>query len=344
MGGRPIGGSAPCFVIAEAGVNHNGELALAHRLVDAAADAGADAVKFQTFDPDALVSPAAPKAPYQTQRTPAGETQLAMLRRLALSRTAHAELRDHAAARDLLFLSTPFDEGSADFLEALGLSGFKVSSGDLTNLPLLAHLARKGRPLLVSTGMSDIAEVGDAVRTIEAAGSPPLALFHCTSSYPAPSDSANLRAIGTLRSLFGRPVGYSDHTLEVEVALAAVALGAQLLEKHLTLDRALPGPDHAASMEPPALRGLISSLKTVEGALGDGVKVAQPCERELRLVARRSLHAIRDLEEGAILDASDLAARRPATGVSPARLPVLVGRRLRRRVSAGSAVVETDLE
>jgi N-acetylneuraminate synthase/N,N'-diacetyllegionaminate synthase len=344
LGTRTVGGDAPCLVIAEAGVNHNGELALAHRLVDAAADARVDAIKFQTFDADALAAADAPKAGYQLRDGAAGESQREMLRRLQLSPEAHEALKRHAEARGLLFLSAPFEEQSAVFLVRLGVAALKVPSGELTNLPLLRVLARSGLPLLVSTGMSDLDEVGAAVGAVREAGATALALLHCTSSYPAPPESANLRAMATLRERFAVPVGYSDHTLGDAVPLAAVALGASLVEKHLTLDRALPGPDHAASMEPDALGLMVERIRAVERALGDGEKRPHACELETRRVARKSLFAARALAAGERLAADALVARRPGTGLSPARLESLVGRRLRRAVAADQMLVEDDLE
>ncbi len=337
--GRQIGGGARCFVIAEAGVNHDGDLAVAHQLVDAAADARADAVKFQTFAPDALASANAPKAAYQLRRTAGAESQREMLRRLSLSREAHVALKDHAERRGLLFLSTPFDEGSADFLEQLGVAAFKVASGEITNHAFLRHLGRKGKPLLLSTGMSDLAEVAAAVH---AAAAPSLALLHCLSSYPAPPEQANLRAMETLRRSFEVPVGYSDHTLGSAVMLASVALGAALVEKHLTLGRDRSGPDHAASAEPLEFRALVEQIRFVESALGDGVKSVQPAERETRAVARKSLFAARDLFRGERIDEHALRAQRPGTGISPSRLPALIGRVLTRDLPEGALLSESD--
>lgn len=344
VAGRAIGSGAPCFVIAEAGVNHNGEAELAHRLVDAAADAGADAVKFQTFDPDLLATADAPRAEYQERATGQGGSQHEMLRQLALPREAHAELAEHARRRGILFLSSPFDAGSADFLHELGVPAFKIPSGELTNHPFLAHLARKGRPLLVSTGMSRMVEVAAAVDAIRAEGDVPLALFHCVSSYPTEPRHANLRAVATLRNAFGVPAGWSDHTPGTDVALAAVALGADLLEKHLTLDRTLPGPDHQASLEPDELERLVLELREVELALGDGEKEPQPTEAAVAAVARKSLHWAADLSAGTLVAEQHLRALRPGTGLPPSRLHGLAGRRLRHAVSGGAQVREGDLE
>ena len=267
-----------------------------------------------------------------------------MLERLALSEDAHAALKAHAEDLGLVFLSSPFDEASAEFLDSLGVAAFKIPSGEATNHPFLAHLARKGRPLLLSTGMCDMVEVVEAVDTIRASGDPPLALLHCVSNYPAEPREANLRAMATLARAFGVPVGWSDHTRGTEVSLAAVALGAALVERHLTLDRTLPGPDHQASLEPDELRRLVESIRAVESGLGTGEKVPQPSERPIAAVARKSLHWAALLEPGSRVEAAHLVALRPGTGISPARLETLLGRRLAHRVSAGAMVVESDLE
>lgn len=341
---RRIGADAPVFIIAEAGVNWNGDLGLAERLVDTAADAGADAVKFQTFTADEVASPAAPKAPYQLETTNAAESQGTMLRRLELSAPQHRVLADRCRARGLVFLSTPFGERSADLLDALDVPLFKISSGDVTNLPFLEYVARKGRPVILSTGMSYLAEVAAAVAALEAAGAHELVLLHCVSAYPADAGEANLRAMDTLREAFHVPVGYSDHTQGTEVALAAAALGACMLEKHFTLDRTLPGPDHRASLEPDELRALVRGVRTVERALGTGVKEPSPSEAATRPLARRSLAAAADLPQGAVLTAEMLIAVRPATGLAPDLRPQVVGRRLRRKLAAGELIAWTDLE
>ena len=336
-------GEGRVFVIAEGGVNHNGSPELAFRLVEAAADARADAVKFQTFDPATLAAAGAPTAEYQ-RRSGSGADQRAMLATLALPAEAWAAIRDHAHDRGLVFLSTPFDDASADLLEGLGVPAFKIASGELTNLPFIERLARRGRPLLVSTGMADMVEVAQAVDAIAAAGDPPLALLHCVSSYPARAADANLRAIATMRAAFGVPVGWSDHTLGIELPLAAVAAGAVLVEKHLTLDRMMTGPDHAASLEPQELRAMVSGIRTVEAALGSGEKRPVEAERAVAAVARKSLHWGRSLAAGALVGEADLAAMRPGTGLSPARQAEFVGRRTARDVSAGAMVAPDDLE
>ncbi|MEA3210623.1 MAG: N,N-diacetyllegionaminate synthase [Chthoniobacter sp.] len=336
IAGRQIGLGHPCFVIAEAGVNHNGSLDLARRLIDAAADAGADAVKFQTFQAEQLVTADAPKAIYQQQTTDADESQFTMLKRLELDAPAHHELMAHTAARGLIFLSTPFDEPSADLLEALDLPAFKIPSGEITNFPLLEHVARKRRPIILSTGMSTLAEVEAAVAAIRGAGDGGLALLHCVSCYPTAPIDANLRAMQTMTAAFPVPVGFSDHTLGTEVALAAVALGAQIIEKHLTLDRSLPGPDHAASLEPAEFKALLRGIRNVETALGHGRKEPALSEANTAAVARKSLIAARDLPAGEVLDATAIAIKRPGTGLAPARRGELVGRKTRIAVPAGT--------
>jgi N-acetylneuraminate synthase/N,N'-diacetyllegionaminate synthase len=267
-----------------------------------------------------------------------------MLARLALPPDAWAALRDHALDRGLVFLSSPFDAPSADLLERLDVPAFKVASGELTNTPFLVHLARKGRPLLVSTGMADMVDVADALETIAGAGDPPVALFHCVSAYPARPDDANLRAIATLRGAFGVPAGWSDHTLGLEMPIAAVALGADLVEKHVTLDRGMAGPDHAASLEPAELARMVEAIRMVEAARGSGEKVPVAAEREVAAVARRSLHWSEDLAAGAIVTTADLVALRPGSGIAPRELPALVDRRLAHAVVAGSLVARDDFE
>ena len=335
IAGRKVGAHAPCFIIAEAGVNHDGSLERARRLVDVAWASGADAVKFQTFKADRLVTLDAPKAEYQLRNTGADESQYEMLRRLELTEDAHLELMGYCSAKGILFMSTPFDEESADFLDEIGVAVFKMPSGEITNLPFLTHVAGKGKPMIVSTGMADLNEVETAVRCIEAAGNVDIVLLHCVSDYPAQPADVNLHAMKTIQSAFNVPVGFSDHTLGFEVALAAVALGACVIEKHITIDRGLPGPDHAASLEPDELKQMVRAIRNVEAALGHGRK--QPTEAEARTaaVARKSLIAARDLPAGTILTAELIAIRRPGTGLAPAMRTQLIGRKLRKNVRAG---------
>ena len=338
ISGRKIGPGQPCYVIAEAGVNHNGDLALAKRLVDVAVAAGADAVKFQTFQAELLASAAAPKANYQKVTTESAESQLDMLKRLELSPAAHHALLPYCQERGILFLSTPFEETSADFLGSLDVAAYKLPSGEITNLPFLAHVARKGRPLIISTGMSTLGEVETALQTVAAAGDPPVALLHCVSNYPADPAQTNLRAMLTMHAAFGVPVGYSDHTPGIEVALAAVALGACIIEKHFTLDKTLPGPDHQASSEPAELQALIRGIRKVEASLGTGRKVPARCEANTAGVGRKSLIAAADLPSGEVLTERSIAIKRPGNGLPPAARPYVVGRTLKVAVRAGEVL------
>jgi N,N'-diacetyllegionaminate synthase len=324
------------FVIAEAGVNHNGDLDLAMRLVDVAADAGADAVKFQTFKARRLVSGSAPKADYQKLTTDAAESQFEMLQRLELSDENHRQLFQYCAGRGIAFISTPFDESSADFLAALGVPLFKIPSGEITNIPFLAHVAKIGLPIIVSTGMAYLGEVEAAVRTIEDAGNSRLALLHCVSNYPAAASDANLRAMYTMSNAFGLPVGYSDHTEGQEVALAAVALGACIIEKHFTLDRELPGPDQSSSVEPDELAALVRGIRTVEAALGHGRKEPAPSEANTMAVARKSLVASRNIAEGEMITEEMIAIKRPGTGLPPGVRSMLINRIAKIAISEGT--------
>jgi N-acetylneuraminate synthase len=336
IGDRSVGPDLPCLVIAEAGVNHNGSLEMALRLVDVAADAGADIVKFQTFRSEEVVSPIAPRADYQTRNTGSSESQLEMVKKLELPIEAFQAIKHHCDMRGIVFLSTPFDRGSVDLLKTLDVLAFKVGSGELTNLPFLKYIAEQRKPLIVSTGMSTLDEVKAAVDVVKKAEDPNLVLLHCVSNYPASASSVNLRAMKTLEKNFEVPSGYSDHTGGIEISLAAAALGACVIEKHFTLDRSLPGPDHKASLEPNELRAMAAGIRKVQAALGDGRK--QPAAEELNTaaVARRSLVAACDLRAGTVLAESMIAIRRPGTGLPPARLQELIGRRLRQDLAAGN--------
>jgi sialic acid synthase SpsE len=341
------------FIIAEAGVNHNGSLDLALQLVDAAAAAGADAVKFQTFRAEDLVVPGAATAAYQHDNT--GETdQLAMLRRLELDFAQFEAVARRCAERGIEFMSTPFSEDAVDELQRLGVRRLKLPSGEITNRPLLEKAAASGLPLLVSTGMATLDEVLQAVAWIEqvwaARGRPaaapgvagPLLVMHCTSAYPAPDAALNLRALRTLEQATGLPIGYSDHSLGNLAALLAVALGARALEKHITVDCKLPGPDHAASSEPAAFAELVRDLRRLPAMLGDGVKAPRPEELEVRAVARRSVVLAAPAAAGVPLQRAQLQLRRPASGIPAAELAEVVGRRLRASAAAGT-VLQWDM-
>jgi N-acetylneuraminate synthase len=341
---------SPTLVIAEAGVNHGGSLDVALALVDAAVEAGADVVKFQTFDARSLATATAPQAAYQ-RRAAAADSQVAMLEGLQLDRAAHDELSARCAAAGIEFLSTAFDEASLAWLLDIGIRRVKVPSGELTNGPLLLAFARTGLPLLVSTGMADLADVERALavlaygmRTPDGVPSPDdlrdayasaardgtlrqrITLLHCTSSYPAEPSDVHLAAMDTMAQAFDVPVGYSDHTLGTAISIAAVARGARVIEKHLTLDREAPGPDHAASLEPAALAELVRGVRAVEAAIGSPVKYPTAAEADTVAAARRSVVAARPIAAGQVLTAEDLRAARPGTGRPPADLWVLPGR------------------
>lgn len=321
------------FIIAEAGVNHNGSLDRAIAMIDVAADAGADAVKFQTFRADRLVTRNAPKAPYQIEMTGAEQSQHEMLLALELDEAQHRALISHAAKRGIKFLSTPFDEQSADLLASLGLDRIKLGSGEVTNIPLLQHLTRIGLPVILSTGMSTLDEVADAVAALKGL---PVSLMHCVTSYPAPADESNLRAMATMREKFGLPVGWSDHTIGIHIAVAAVAMGASSIEKHFTLDRTLPGPDHAASLEPDELKQMVQNIRAVEAALGNGVKQPAACEAANRGIVRKSIAALRDIAAGETLTTDNIGTRRPATGMPPAQFATTLGRKAARGIPEGT--------
>ena len=336
IAGRTIGRDHSCFIVAEAGVNHNGELHLATRLVEAAAEAGANAVKFQTFVAENIVTPRCRKATYQLRNSPASESQLEMLRRLQLSPTAHRELQAVCRSLGIVFMSSPFDESSADLLSGLPVEVFKIPSGEITNVPLLAHVAQKHKPIILSTGMSTLGEVETAVQTIRDTGQFELVLLHCVSSYPADPTEVNLRAMQTMASTFQVPVGFSDHTKGIAVALAAVALGACVIEKHLTLDRTLPGPDHQTSLVPDEFAELVQGIRTVEAALGHGRKEPSPAEVDTASVVRKSLVAAQDIPAGSTLTAEMVAVKRPGTGLPPSMRAQLIGRLAKQDIEVGT--------
>ena len=316
------------FIIAEAGVNHNGSIDLALKLIDSAKASGADAVKFQTFRADQLATRSAHKAAYQERTTTATESQFEMLQRLELDVDDHRRLIDYCRKVGIQFLSSPFDAQSADLLAEMDLPLYKIPSGEITNLPFLDHVARKGRPIILSTGMSTLGEIEEAVTVLRTAGNNRLTLLHCVTEYPAPYAEVNLRAMHTLRVAFGLPVGYSDHTPGYEISIAAVALGAEVIEKHFTVDRSLPGPDHAASLEPDELEQMVTAIRHVEVALGDGIKAPARCELPNISVARKSVVASRSLIAGQRLTAEDLDIKRPGNGIAPRLKPMLIGRTL----------------
>ena len=317
------------FIIAEAGVNHNGSLKLAKKLVDVAVSAGADAVKFQTFKAEAVVSRFAPKAEYQKQTTDANESQLEMIKKLELSYEDFEELFRYCKNRGIIFMSTPFDIESARFLKDLGVEIFKIPSGEITNYLLLKEIGSYGKEIILSTGMADLGEIEDALEVLTTAGTPKekITVLHCNTEYPTPYEDVNLRAMLTIKEAFKVKVGYSDHTLGIEIPVAAVALGACVIEKHFTLDKNLPGPDHRASLEPEELKAMVRAIRNVEKALGSGIKKPSPSELKNLPIARKSIVARRAIKKGEIFTEENLTVKRPGTGISPMRWNEVLGRK-----------------
>lgn len=329
---------SPCFIIAEAGVNHNGSLDLAKKLVLAAKEAGADAVKFQTFQAKHLVTADAPQAEYQAKNSGVTESQFDMLKRLELPLEAFAELNRYCQEQGIMFMSTAFDEESADYLHALGMPVFKIPSGELTNHPLLRHIARYGRPMIVSTGMGTLDEVEEAVSTIRAAGNHDITVLHCVTNYPTPPQDVNLRAMGAMQTALGVPIGFSDHTMGIEASVIAVAAGARVIEKHFTLDCNMPGPDHKASLEPADLAEMVRSIRRVEVLLGCGLKQPSAAELAVAKIVRRSVVAQCAIPAGTVITESMIVLRRPGTGIPPARFHEVPGKTAREDIAEGSII------
>jgi len=316
------------LIIAEAGVNHNGDIEVAKRLIDVAADAGADLVKFQTFSAERLATQSAPKADYQNKTTNQTESQFAMLKQLELSTDMHGVLIKHCQQRNIDFFSTAFDIQSLDYLDSLGAERFKIPSGEITNLPYLRHVGAFGKPMILSTGMATLAEIGAALEALENAGNPRtnITVLHCNTEYPTPMCDVNLRAMLSIHDTFGVAVGYSDHTQGIEVPIAAVALGATVIEKHLTLDRNLLGPDHKSSLEPYQFAAMVHAIRNVEQAMGDSIKRPSPSETKNKLIVRKSLVAAKPIYAGERFTAKNMTAKRPGNGISPMRWDEVIGR------------------
>jgi N,N'-diacetyllegionaminate synthase len=314
------------FVIAEAGVNHNGSLELAKKLVDSAKDSGADCVKFQTFISKNIVSKNAVKAEYQKLQTPADESQYDMLKRVELSFGEFSELNEYCKIKDIEFMSTAFDFDSIDFLDSLGMSTWKIPSGEITNLPYLIKIARLNKTIILSTGMSTMDDIRSAINALKNNGSGEITVLHCTTEYPTPFSDVNLKAMLTIKDAFGLQVGYSDHTKGIEVPIAAIALGAAVIEKHFTLDRNMEGPDHKASLEPNELKTMVTSIRNIESALGDGIKQPAESEKKNMAVARKSIIAKKDIKAGEFLTEENLTVKRPGDGISPMRWFDIIGK------------------
>lgn len=336
------------IIIAEAGVNHNGDLDIARKLIFEASIAGADFVKFQTFSAKKLVSSSAEKAEYQKINTgDANSNQLEMLTKLELPLEWHFELRDYANSLGIKFLSTGFDEVSIDFLDSLDIELFKIPSGEITNKPYLQHIAKKGKPIILSTGMAEIEEIKQALDVLMKNGADcnSISLLHCNTEYPTPMNDVNLKAMNSLGSLFNFDVGYSDHTLGIEVPIAAVALGAKIIEKHFTLDKDMEGPDHKASLNPDELAKMIIGIRNIEQAIsGDGIKKPSNSEKKNIVIARKSIHLKNSLSQGDIIRSEDLIMLRPGNGISPMRIDEVIGKPLNKNISSGQQLKFSDIE
>lgn len=345
IGSRKVGNGFPCFIVAEAGVNHNGEMDKAHQLIDAAVSAGADAVKFQAFMTEDLVSAAADKADYQKTTTGAAGGQYEMLKKLELGFEQQAELKRHCDDSGIIYLCTPYENKSADMLEKMSVSAIKIASTDTNNIPFLRYLAPKGLPVVLSTGMSTLGEIEEAVETLKHHGlENKIILLQCTSEYPAPFQDVNLRAIKTLEAAFHCPVGFSDHTPGTGAGPWSVAVGACMVEKHFTLDCSLEGPDHRASVEPKELKVLVESIRNVEAALGDGLKRIAGSELPNKVRMQKSLVVARAIKAGKRVSAQDIVCKRPGTGLSPSWLDRVVGKKIAKDHEAGQVLALDSIQ
>lgn len=326
------------YIIAEAGVNHNGDIDIAKKMMEAAAAAGADAIKFQTFHAESLVCRDAGKAEYQIKNTGHKETQYEMLKKLELTSRMHKKLLDYSKKCGIHFLSAPFDEESIELLEELGMDLYKIPSGEITNLPYLRKIAALGKQVILSTGMCTMEEVKEAVEVLKCAGSGEITVLHCNTQYPTPMEDVNLNVIGTMRKSLGVSVGYSDHTQGIEVPIAAVALGASVIEKHFTLDRSMEGPDHKASLEPQELKEMVQSIRNIEKALGRSEKMPTESEKGNIAVARKSIVAKTKIQEGEILTEANITTKRPGTGLSPMLWDEIIGQKACRDFQADEMI------
>lgn len=314
-----------CFIIAEAGVNHNGDINIAKKLVDAAFEAGVDAIKFQSFKAESLVTKDAPKAKYQKEATGNGN-QYEMLKKLELSYQEHIILKKYCEEKGVTFISTPFDFESVDLLEKLNIPFYKISSGDLTNIPFLKYIARLNKPMIVSTGMANLGEIEIATQAIKQTGNNKISLLHCTSNYPTDYVDVNLNAMITLKNAFKIPIGYSDHTIGIEVPIAAVSMGAKIIEKHFTLDKQMDGPDHKASLNPQELKQMVISIRNIEKAFGDGIKKCTNSEENTKKVARKSIVASVNIRKGEVISYENITFKRPGNGINPMFVDEIIGK------------------
>lgn len=332
------------FIIAEAGVNHNNDIYLARKMIDAACEAGADAVKFQTFKAANLASRLAQKAKYQIENMRTSESQYEMLKKLELPYEIHFELKSYCESKGIVFMSTPFDFESADFLESLNIGVYKISSGDLTNIPFLKYIALKGKPIILSTGMSTLGEIEEALNAIYSTGNKDVTVLHCTTNYPTQFSEVNLNAMKTIESAFNVKVGYSDHTEGIEIPIAAAALGAKIIEKHFTLDKNMEGPDHKASLEPHELKLMVTAIRRIEISLGDGFKRVSDSEKSIMGNVRKSIIAVKEIKKNSIITEQDLCIKRPATGIEPKYYEQVIGKGARSDIPAESPIRWQDIE
>jgi N,N'-diacetyllegionaminate synthase len=340
-----IGSGNSCLIIAEAGVNHNGDVELAHKLINAAKKAGADAIKFQSFIADDLVTVETEKANYQIETTGGNGGQLDMLKKLELSAEQQVALKNHCDEVGILYLCTPYEEKSADLLESIGIAAYKIASTDTSNIPFLRYLARKNIPVIFSTGMSTLGEVEESIKELKLHGlDGKIIIFQCTSEYPAPVQDSNLRAMKTMGMAFGCPVGFSDHTAGIGASPWAVAAGASVVEKHFTLNRDMEGPDHRASIEPGELQELVRTIRNVEAALGDGIKRPMPCEIANKSKMQKSLVAMRSLVAGEIVQETDLKCKRPGSGLLPRWFDKVIGKKVTRSINSNSVLTLSDID
>ena len=338
IGDRLIGEEEPCFIIAEAGVNHNGSVELAKKLIDAAKTAGADAVKFQTFKTESLLS----KNIVVPKHVESKESLFDTIRGLELSEEAHYMLSEYCKQKGIVFMSTPMDNNSVDLLEDIGVPVFKVASCDLDNLPLLKYISKTEKPIILSTGMGSISEVGEAIEVIKSNGNADIILLHCVSAYPPRVEDVNLRAMNTLRDAFKLPVGYSDHTIGINIPLAAVAMGAKVIEKHFTLDKTMEGPDHAVSADPVDLKNLVSGIRELEKSFGTGVKAPSKDEIVMKKAFRKSIVAGVNIKKGETITLEMLSIKRPGTGISPKYFDFIVGKKAKRDIKSDDLITMED--
>lgn len=339
-----IGKGNPVFIIAEAGVNHNGDISKAKELIDAAVEAGVDAVKFQTFNTDKLTTKKAPKADYQNETTDKNESQYDMLKKLELSKEEHIILKKYCEKKNINFMSTPFSFDTVDLLEEIDVDIYKIGSSDTNNLPLLKYIAQKNKPIILSTGMTTLTEVSEAVDTILNTGNDKLVLLHCVSNYPAEYENVNLKAMDTMKNAFNIESGYSDHTLGVEVPIAAAARGAAVIEKHFTLDKNMEGPDHKASLNPKELKNMVQSIRNIETSLGNGIKEPTKNEKENKKTIRKSIVVNKNKNKGELINKEDIDIKRPGIGIAPKFLKIITGMKLTKKVKEDQLLTWEDFK